>query len=128
MRKARIMIVDDNYDLNQLFSEFLSLLGYEILFIGKNGKEALDFYKKTAVYPDVIIMDYRMPLKDGLIACRDILQLNSSQKIIFVSADDSIKSKVEELGIKQILYKPVDIDLLVQNIEIAVSSIQADLL
>ena len=94
------------------------------MFIGNNGKEAIEFYKRTSDYPDIILMDYRMPLMDGIKTSREILQINSNHKIIFLSADDSVKPQVEKLGIKFFLDKPVDMDLLVQNIEIAVEPLK----
>ncbi|MFX1254565.1 MAG: response regulator transcription factor [Promethearchaeota archaeon] len=44
-------------------------------------------------------MDYRMPEKDGLLVAREILSLNPNCKIIFISADCSIKTQALNIGI-----------------------------
>ena len=40
--------------------------------------------------PDLIILDYHMPIKNGLDAAKEILEINPKQKIIFISADESM--------------------------------------
>ena len=62
-------------------------------------------------------MDHRMPKKDGLTAAKEILSVNSEIKIIFFSADYTIKEKALALGAKYFLEKPFQLDELTSVIE-----------
>ncbi|MFX0094132.1 MAG: response regulator [Candidatus Hodarchaeota archaeon] len=120
MKKAQIMIVEDKKELVKLYEKFLLVNGYFILFKAYNGRDALEFYKTTKEYPDVIIMDYRMPFKDGIATSQEILQVNPNQKIIFASADESIKERAEEIGIMEFKKKPFSLVDLRKSIEKAI--------
>jgi len=52
------------------------------------------------------LIDYRMPIKNGLDAMVEILQINRSEKIVFASADMDIKAKALELGACEFISKP----------------------
>ena len=58
-----------------------------------------------------------MPLKNGIEATKEIIALDSKCKIIFASADSSIKSLALSLGAIDFLEKPFDIDNLIFLIE-----------
>lgn len=81
-----------------------------------NGKEAIEYYDRIKEYPDVSLMDHRMPIKNGISACEYILETNRKQQIIFISADDSVKTQIERMGIK-FLTKPFSFKLLANIIE-----------
>lgn len=67
--------------------------------------------------PDIIIMDYRMPLKDGLEATRELLKLNPDFKIVFASADVSVKREAVAVGAKAFIEKPFRMDLFLTTIQ-----------
>jgi response regulator of citrate/malate metabolism len=58
-----------------------------------------------------------MPKKNGIEATKEILKLNNNVKIIFATADDSIKKEVFSLGVFSILIKPFNISSLIENIK-----------
>ena len=69
--KAKVLIVDD-IDINIMLIEgFLRNTGLEI-FSGRNGKEAIEIVKN--IKPDIILMDLRMPVLDGVKATEIIKQ------------------------------------------------------
>ena len=72
--------------------------------------------------PKVILMDHRMPLKDGIEASKEILQINNSTKIIFVSADASVKEEALSIGVFCFKDKPFTIENLIDSIQIALES------
>ncbi len=111
-----IMIVEDNLALRQLYGRILASKGYVILNFSENGEDAIEFYKSISEYPGIILMDYRMPLKDGLTASKEILGINPNQKIIIVSADTSIQINVSEHRNVQFLKKPFNIAELLNKI------------
>ncbi len=67
--KVRVLVVEDNADLLELFSRQLEFLGFHVS-VAKNGVEAV----ATALseHPDVILMDIVMPGMDGLEAVSQI--------------------------------------------------------
>ena len=69
---------------------------------------------------DVVILDYRIPGKDGLHVAKEILELNPEQRIIFASAyiRETLEDSVKELKtVVELMQKPFDADVLVDTIE-----------
>jgi CheY-like chemotaxis protein len=69
---------------------------------------------------DVVVLDYRMPKKDGLEVAKEILALNPSQRIIFASAyvKETLRESVKELRqLVELLQKPFLPEVLVDVIE-----------
>lgn len=93
-------------DIQRLYELYLS--GEKIVIMGKayDGLEAIEKYKKFSEKPSFIIMDYRMPIKDGLEVTEEILKMDRNAKIIFVSADESIKDIAITIGAKMFIKKP----------------------
>lgn len=103
---ARIMIVDDESDLLLLYSEMISLFGHEIIAAVTNGEEALKKYDELSKKPDLIILDHRMPVRNGIETAKEILTRDSDARIIFVSADSTVKEEALDLGILEFIEKP----------------------
>ena len=95
----------------------MKLKGHEIVTKAFNGVEALEIYKASQNAPEIIIMDHRMPSKNGIETTKEILSINPDCKIIFVSADYSIRDKALEAGAIDFLEKPVDFSILFRIIE-----------
>ena len=114
---ATIFIIDDDSNIIALFDKFLTVLGHEIVAKAYNGEEAVKLFHEFRKFPDLILMDHRMPKKDGITAAKEILQFNNECKIIFLSADHSIKENALALGAKYFLEKPFQLEKLSQIIE-----------
>ena len=67
--------------------------------------------------PDVILMDHRMPLKNGLEASKEILQINPDIKIIFITADQTIREEALSIGVADFIDKPFSIQDLITSIK-----------
>ncbi len=104
--KKKILIVDDDLDLLNLYQAVLSK-DFETI-PATNGKEAVDL--AVAEVPDLILMDIMMPVMDGLDATRQIRQnpKTSSIPIIAVTALSSRKDeeKCLQIGCDDYLSKP----------------------
>ena len=94
----------------------LSAYGFDVIGTAKNGEEAVEMYENFSVKPDIIIMDYRMPIKNGIEASKDILQINKNAKIIFASADTSVKEIANSIGVVSFKTKPFSNQKLLDNI------------
>lgn len=80
--------------------------GFRVLGIANNGDEAIKMFRSFAEKPDIIILDYRMPIKDGIDALKEILQIDHNSRVIFASADKTIKEEVYSYGAMEFLDKP----------------------
>ncbi len=94
--KKKILIVEDDQDLRQVLKMHLELLGYDSI-LAVNGKEAVDL--ATSQVPDLILMDFIMPVMDGLQATRLIREHPNTEStpIIAMTARDTSENKIEYL-------------------------------
>lgn len=103
----RILVVEDEKNINRLISEAMSDEGYTVDSC-YNGLEALE-YISCADY-DVIILDVMMPKMDGFEFVRILRGRNDPTPVLFLTSRDSVADKVEGLdsGADYYLVKPFD--------------------
>ena len=112
-----VFIVEDEPILQYLYERLLKSAGYLVMATAKNGEDAIHKFRMFQNKPDFILMDYRMPIKNGLEAMEEILRINSSSKIIFASADRSIKGRALSSGAIGFLEKPFDSEDLINYLK-----------
>ena len=112
-----IMIVDDESTIQQLLSIILEDMGHDIVAQFMNGELALKEYREMEEKPDLVIIDHRMPIMPGTVLAERILEMASDQKILFLTADESVRDSVREMGVKHFLEKPADIESIRQSVE-----------
>ncbi len=113
----KIFIVDDDQSLQRLYGLILKEAGFEIIGTAINGKDAIEKYTNLEGKPDLLLMDHRMPIKNGLDAMAEILKINKKEKIILASADISVKQKAISLGAVEFLDKPFKMQQLLVTIQ-----------
>jgi len=113
----KILIVDDDQSLQRLYGLILKEAGFEIIDTAINGKDAIEKYINLKEKLYLILMDHRMPIKNGLDAMVEILKINKKEKIIFASADISVKQKAISLGAVAFLDKPFKMQQLLITIQ-----------
>ena len=123
MKIAKIFIIDDDTDIVLLFEQFLKVEGHEIVAKAFNGEEALEIFKNFQNFPDIVLMDHRMPSKNGIETTKEMLKINPKCKIIFVSADYTVRYMSLEVGAIDFLEKPIDLSTLYTMIEKYTSTI-----
>ena len=111
-----VLIVEDDLSLLHLYEMMLKTFGFKVIAKASNGKEAMDIFLSLDNKPDVILMDHRMPVKNGLDTLVEILSCNSHSKIIIISADKSIKKKALSIGAVRFIEKPFSVDTLREEI------------
>ena len=111
----KVAIVDDEPDLQRLYKLALASRGYDIVFIANDGTDAVEKNHRSPA--QIIIMDHRMPTKNGIEATREILSEFPNTGIIFVSADEAVEKEAKEAGAKRFLKKPISLKDLIKNIE-----------
>lgn len=97
----------------------LTLKGHQVVNTANNGKKAVDLFKSSSKKPDIVLMDHRMPIKNGLETAKEILECDKSTKIIFTSADHSIKEEALAIGAINFIEKPFSFDTLLCKIDFA---------
>ncbi|MGI0063859.1 MAG: response regulator [Nitrosopumilaceae archaeon] len=107
-KNATALVVDDDPDTVEMFSDYLENKGVSVIGKAKDGKEGFELYKKLK--PDVIFLDVIMPNYDGFYTLKKIREIDADAKIIMVTADFSptTKKKLKELKATDIIYKPYD--------------------
>jgi putative two-component system response regulator len=108
-KPKRILVADDEDSNRLLFKTMLTRLGYEVIE-APNGKIAFDKAKELS--PELILMDVRMPVMDGLEATR-LLKADPRAKLIpvvIISSMSDVKDRVLALdaGADDFMSKPVD--------------------
>ncbi len=115
--KSTAIVIDDELDVLDVFSECLPLFDVEVLAKGSDGKEAVELYKKHR--PEIVLMDVRMPLYDGVYGLKKIREFDPNAKIIIVTAsiDMDIEQKLVEENASAIIWKPFDMEKVQKTIE-----------
>lgn len=112
-----VLIVDDELFIVELYRDILQLRGYRIVGTAFDGEEAVRKYSSNSEKPDVVIMDHRMPVMNGVQATREIIRMNPKQKVIFVSADVMVEKEAREAGAIDFLPKPFRMDDLIEKMQ-----------
>lgn len=117
MSMARILLVDDEKDLLMIYTKLLMMEGHDVVDSASNGKEAIQKFSELPIKPDIIIMDYRMPVLDGLVAMKEILKKTPDAKVLFVSAEKRVEKEAFEAGAIGFFTKPTSIRTLLSEID-----------
>lgn len=101
----KILIIDDDQLICQSLQTIIQAHQHQIVAIGHNGKEAISLYHKFQ--PDILLMDIRMEIMDGVSASKEILQHYPYAKILFLTtfSDDSYIIEALSLGVKGYILK-----------------------
>lgn len=104
------IIIDDDKDITDVFSEYLQIHGITTLGIGHNGKSAIELYQKTK--PDIVFLDVMMSDYDGFYGLEKIKQFDPNARVIMVTADltQGTHDRLMSLGANMIIHKPFEIE------------------
>ncbi|WP_027078156.1 response regulator [Maribacter antarcticus] len=110
----KILTIDDQFLATYFVQRILSNRGYTVK-TASDGLEGVKMFEQFK--PDLVIVDYHMPIMNGVEVIEYIrTKKNSNIPILIMSGstDINIKEKGFELGIADYLEKPVDLDKLVR--------------
>jgi CheY-like chemotaxis protein len=129
---SQLLIMEDDRDIASLYSRVLEEKGHKVI-LAHTAEKCLKIYskrlyevrmKKSVIddaHPfDAVILDYKMPDRNGLEVAKEIITYNSRQRIIFASAyiEDTVFNSIKKLKVPvEILRKPVSRKTLVDTIE-----------
>ncbi len=105
----KILVVEDDKELNKTVCSFLNHSGYEATGC-LNANEAYDALYDS-VY-DLIVSDIMMPGVNGFEFAEDVREMNKEIPILFMTARDDIASKQRgfRIGVDDYMVKPIDLD------------------
>ena len=105
----RILVVEDDKDLNKSVCSFLNGSGYTATGC-LNAADAYDAMYETVF--DLIVSDIMMPGIDGFEFAQNVRALNQEIPILFMTARDDIASKQRgfRIGVDDYMVKPIDLD------------------
>ena len=123
----KILIAEDEPDITMAYKIALERRNHQVV-LAENGEECLKAYGDALKHMsnsdsmpfDAVVLDYRMPKKDGMEVAKEILALNPHQRIIFASAyiKETLVYLVKQLKqIVELMQKPFELDALVGTIE-----------
>ncbi|MCV6598512.1 MAG: sigma-54 dependent transcriptional regulator [Mangrovicoccus sp.] len=107
MQISRIAVIDDELDMRQSISQWLTLSGFETETFA-SAREALAVIK--AGYPGIVMTDLRMPEMDGMALLRHLMGLDSALPVILITGHGDVPAAVEamRIGAFDFLEKPFD--------------------
>lgn len=121
----RVLCIEDEASTLDVYRRFISDAGHNVT-LAKNGQEGIDLFVRNQESAsnegpfDLVIVDFRMPVKDGVDAIKSILAARPDQKIILATAYPyEVTRKAQDLPMDKIriIRKPFDPDDLLKLIE-----------
>ena len=105
----KILVVEDEINLNKIVCSFLNHSGYEAIGC-LNVNDAYDALEENVI--DLIVSDIMMPGIDGFEFATSVRELNEDIPILFMTARDDIASKQRgfRIGVDDYMVKPIDFD------------------
>ena len=106
-----ILVVEDEQAMRLLLREFLEILGYTVI-VAEQGQEAIGISRSTPV--DLAFLDMNLPDMNGLELMNRLRASGAVFPFVVLSANlrESFSGDMTPLGVREILEKPVDLDVL----------------
>ena len=110
----RILVVEDDFDIQELLQNFLQEAGYAIT-VANDGIEALDIFTKNQF--DLILLDVMLPKIDGFSVC-ELIRKQSQIPIIMLTALSGEEEQIRglDLQVDDYITKPFSMPILVRKI------------
>ena len=110
-----VIVIDDDEDIVSTLSELLEKNGMDVIGKGYNGLQGVQLFDK--LHPDVILLDLMMPQYDGLYALRKIREKYPIANVVIATGGypDSFEEEIQSLKPTKILFKPIDVHILVDS-------------
>lgn len=112
----RVLIVDDTDHVREMLAQMLKLDGFNVVGTTAGAAEAIGSLGLTQ--PDIVIMDLKMPIVDGIAATKLIREEHPTLPIVLYTAylDDAIAERAREAGVTACIGKVEGISSLEREI------------
>ena len=99
----RVLIADDHEVVREGLTGILTRQKMQVVAEASNGQEALDLYRQHR--PDIVLMDLRMPLMDGMTATRAIVTEFPQARILILTNSEGEEENSRRAGAKALIQK-----------------------
>lgn len=118
---ASVMIAEDSEATRMMLKDIVETSGHKLVAEAKDGMETIEKMKST--HPEILLLDYRMPKKNGLDVLKEIKNTNSTKVIMLtVSDEQELIQDCIQLGASAYLVKPFDYDMVIKAISYAIET------
>jgi response regulator NasT len=116
----RVLIAEDEALIRLDLAEMLREEGYDVVGEAGDGQEAVDL--ALSLRPDLVIMDVKMPRRDGIDAAAEIAEKRIAPIVVLTAfSQRDLVEKARDAGAMAYLVKPFSVSDLIPAIELAVS-------
>lgn len=116
----RVLIAEDEALIRLDLAEMLREEGYDVVGEAGDGQEAVDLAEKLR--PDLVIMDVKMPRRDGIDAAAEIASKRIAPIVVLTAfSQRELVERARDAGAMAYLVKPFNVTDLIPAIEVAVS-------
>jgi len=121
MEKKRILVADDDTLTREIVAKLLQEEGYDVA-LATDGQEAITL---VSIYcPDLVLTDLSMPRLNGIGVLTRVRQVTPTTPVIIFTSDPTpeVEQEARQLGARDYIHKPFDIDDLLKRITWALIS------
>jgi len=106
MPQKTVIIADDAVFMRMMLKDLLTKNDFIVAGEAENGEELVEMYRQKK--PDAVLIDILMPVKDGLTAAQEILEMDPDARIIMISAlgQDAYLERARKMGVHSFIVKP----------------------
>ena len=124
--QQRVVIADDAAFMREMLRDIFTEAGYEIAAEAGTGDEAVAAFRRHS--PDLLTLDIVMPIKSGLEALREIMQLDPGACVVMCSAlgQESMVMEALEAGARDYIIKPFKPGQVISVAERALAKVSGD--
>lgn len=114
---TKILVIDDDADIRYTISEICRFGGWEPL-VAANGQEGLEIFRVNR--PELVMVDYHMPVKDGINTLRAIRELDGWVPVLVLTVDErqEVADNFLDQGATDFALKPIKAPDLIARIRI----------
>ncbi len=111
------IVIDDDFDTVEVFSEFLMLQNIDVLGTASNGLDGIKLFEEK--HPDIVFSDIWMPEYDGFYLLTKLKKSYPDSNIIMVTADltHETDEKLKASKADSVIFKPFKIDHVMEAID-----------
>jgi len=117
VKKKRILLVDDDYEIIESLQTALEARGYQII-VARDGNQGLAMAERDD--PDLVILDMMMPKRSGFLVLEKLRRTKAvPMRIIMITANEGSRHKAyaEMLGVDDYIRKPFAMDRLMASVD-----------
>jgi CheY-like chemotaxis protein len=104
----KILIAEDTDSVCFALRMAMEYLGHEVIATATDGEEALEQYERLR--PEVVLMDVRMPLMDGLTCTAKLSRQDPNAKVVIITGGRTTQQDAADAGARALVEKPFGID------------------